>query len=189
MKAILYLLLALISFALTVVGMLAYTGDLNKEGLDKLMGWNQPEAPIETKPEPDELSEMAKALQERENELDAREEDLGKQQQRLNETQDQMEELRNNLKDLIAQLTQSVDTIDADTQARLQDVADSLAGMKPDSAALVLEEYPPNQGARLLQLIDERARGKILDKMNEKKAAEFLQALSDRNEAKAQGKP
>ncbi len=189
MKAILYILLALLSFALTVAGMLAMTGDLNKAGLEKLLGRNQPEVSAETAPEPDQLSEMAKALQEREEAIKAREDDLEIQQQRLNETQDQMEELRNNLKDLIAQLTQSVDTIDADTQARLQDVADSLAGMKPDAAALVLAEYPPEQGARLLQLIDERARGKILDKMNEKKAAEFLKALTEQNEAKAPGAP
>ncbi len=183
MKALFFLILALLSFALTLVGMLAYTGNLNKEGLDKILGRNQPESVVETELEPDELSETAQALREREEALAARERDLEQQQQRLNETQDQMEELRGNLQDLIAQLTQTVDTMDATEAAQLQEVANSLGGMKEDQAAMVLEEWPAEQGARLLQLIEDRKRGKILDKMNEQKASEFLRAMAEQQAA------
>ena len=179
MKGIAYfLVLALLPFALTLVGMLAYTGNLNKEGLDKLLGRNQPEVAVETALEPDDLSETAKALHEREEAIAARERDLEQQQQRLSETQSQMEELRGTLEELIAQLTKTADTIDADEATRLQDVAKSLGGMKADQAAILLEEWTPEQGARLLQLIPERSRGKILDKMNEKIAADFLKEMA-----------
>lgn len=183
MKILFFLLLALLSFALTVAGMLAYTGNLNKEGLDKILGRTEPAiaSESESEPEPDELSETTRALQEREKALANREQNLERQQQRLNETQDQMEELRGTLEDLIAQLTQTADTMDANEKTRLQEVAKSLGSMKEDQAAMVLEEWPAEQGAQLLQLIEERTRGKILDKMNERKAAEFLSAMAELN--------
>jgi len=183
MKAIVYLLLALLSFGLTLAGMLAVTGNLNQEGLDKLLGRNQPDAPEATAPEPDELSQTAKALREREDAIAARERELEQQQERLAETQTQMEELRSTLEDLIAQLTKTVDTIDAGEMTQLQEVANSLGSMKEDQAAMVLEEWAPEKGARLLQLIDARKRGKILDKMDERKASEFLREMSEQNAA------
>lgn len=189
MKLVLYLLLALFSFALTVGGMLAYAGALNKEGIDKLLGRNQPVAPVEVAVEPDALSKMAKALREREDAIAARELDLKQQQERLSETQNQMEELRSTLEELIGQLTKTVDTMDADKMARLQEVAKSLGSMKEDQAAIVLEEWPAEQGARLLQLIDPRKRGKILDKMNEVKASEFLREMSAQDTRNAPGRP
>jgi flagellar motility protein MotE (MotC chaperone) len=181
MKILFFLLLALLSFALTVAGMLAYTGNLNKEGLDKILGRTEPAIASEPELEPDELSETTRALQEREEALATREQNLERQQQRLTETQDQMEELRGTLEDLIAQLTQTADTMDANEMTRLQEVAKSLGSMKEDQAAMVLEEWPAEQGAQLLQLIEERTRGKILDKMNERKAAEFLSAMAELN--------
>jgi flagellar motility protein MotE (MotC chaperone) len=187
MKLILYLVLALFSFALTVGGMLAYAGALNKEGIDKLLGRNQAVAPGEIDVKPDGLSVTAKALREREEAIAARERDLEQQQERMDETQTQMEELRGTLEELIAQLTKTVDTMDADKMAKLQEVAKSLGSMKEDQAAMVLEEWPAEQGARLLQLIEPRKRGKILDKMNEIKASEFLREMSSQDARNAPG--
>ncbi|MCC6486806.1 MAG: hypothetical protein IT364_04840 [Candidatus Hydrogenedentes bacterium] len=184
MKVLLYAVAALLSFALALVGLMAYSGSLNKEGLDKLLGHKPPAAPAApAEPGADDLSATAKALKEREEELDAREDELKLQQQRLEDTQSQMEELRGTLQELIAQLTESADLRDANEEARLKAVADSLAGMKPQQAALALEQWPPSQAAQLLLLVEDRVRGKILDGVNQDKAAEILKAMAERESA------
>ena len=180
MKVLLYAVAALLSFVVAVLGMMAYSGSLNKEGFDKLLGRDQPAAPAATAlPGADDLSASALALKEREEEIAAREKELAQQQKRLDDTQSQMEELRSTLQELIAQLTDTVNSRDANEEARLKAVADSLAGMKPQQAALALNEWPAAQAAQLLQLVEERVRGKILDGMNQEKAAEVLKAMAE----------
>ncbi|MCC6697694.1 MAG: hypothetical protein IT365_18850 [Candidatus Hydrogenedentes bacterium] len=184
MKALLYAVAALLSFVLALVGLMAYSGYLNKEGLEKLLGHNQPAAPTAAaEPGADDLSATANALKEREEELAAREAEIKLQQQRLEDTQAQMEELRGTLQELIAQLTESADLRDANEEARLKAVADSLAGMKPQQAALALEQWPPSQAAQLLLQVEDRVRGKILDSVNQDKAAEILKAMAERESA------
>lgn len=184
MKVLLYAVAALLSFVLALVGLMAYSGSLNKEGLEKLLGREQPAAPIApAEPGADDLSATANALKEREEELAAREAEIKLEQQRLEDTQAQMEELRGTLQELIAQLTESADLRDANEEARLKAVADSLAGMKPQQAALALEQWPPSQAAQLLLLVEDRVRGKILDGVKQDKAAEILKAMAERESA------
>ena len=61
----------------------------------------------------------------------------------------------------------ALDTLDAEQAKGIEDVALSMASMKPAIAAKDLELMSPEDAARLLPLIEERKRGKILDAMTD----------------------
>ncbi|MFA6239486.1 MAG: hypothetical protein WC655_01075 [Candidatus Hydrogenedentales bacterium] len=178
MKVVAIVVLPIVSFVLTLVAMLAMTGNLSPEGIAKLAGRGP--APVQEAPEPkDDIVARADDLKKREQELNERQARIEKDEKRLTETQAQMEELRSALQQMLLQITQAAEESDATQSERLTSVAQSLGGMKPAQAAKALEGWTPEEGAELLRLIDERVRGKILDSMDPDKTAAFLQAMQE----------
>lgn len=165
MKLIGILLMAIIAFVGTLAIILALTGNLNSEGLARIM--NGPPPPLEDPGEaPDGLLDVASALNERAMKLDEEQKALQEERKQLEMLQRQNGELRTELQQLITQVELMLDTADEDQQARIQAAADTIAAMDPKKAAPALSEWSPEQVASILLLIDEDVRGNILNVMD-----------------------
>ncbi|MDZ4860647.1 MAG: hypothetical protein SGI88_16850 [Candidatus Hydrogenedentes bacterium] len=178
----LYFVLTMSLFAgvAVLIAAVYLSGALTKEGLRKLLDV-EPAAVVETVEPASEaqISEVVKALNERELELNDREAALKTEAARVEATRVQLEELRTVLRDLVADATQSLDEADSDRQERLQNVALSLGAMKAQQAAEAIGAWAPEDAAVVLQMIEERARGKILDNLSPDEAAAILRAMEN----------
>lgn len=179
-KILVALLLALLAFVGTLLGALAATGNLSKEGFDKILNRGEPEPAAAGAASQEQLDPLLKAIEERETRLKEKAEALEKRAEQLDIRERDLEELREELQRVYTQFTESLDQADATHEERLRDVAKSLAGMSPENAAQVLQEWPPSEAARILRDVDEGDRGDILDEMEADKAALILRALQER---------
>ncbi|MBN2309308.1 MAG: hypothetical protein JXR94_10075 [Candidatus Hydrogenedentes bacterium] len=179
MKIIGLFVLALVSFVLTLVGALSATGNLSKEGLERLFEGRPAAAPAAAEKE-DELDPILRALKKREAAVKQREGELAEREQRLKLRERDLDEIRDELTQAYTQFVASLDEADDDYEVRLQEAATSIESMKPKNAAEVLRQWPPDEAARILAKVQERVRGKILDEMDPDKAALFLRALQER---------
>ena len=179
MKIAILLVLALLSFGLTLVGMLAVTGNLTPEGLDRIMGRSAP-APVLKQEAKDDLDPILKTLNERAETLKKREQELDEREKQLAIRERDIEGMLDELKLTHTQFTESLDKADTDYAANLKIASESVAGMKPKGAAEVLADWPPDDAAALLRGVPERQRGKILDEMDPQDAAAILESLRAR---------
>ena len=180
LRFVLLAVLALIAFLVAVIGPLAATGQL-KTAMEKVLGRGDAENAAALIVAPDEANELAKALNERAGELDARKERLDELENRLNIRRSEIDEQLDYLEEQRAEVFAALDKLDAAQQQGLNEVALTLAAMKPAEAAMDLEQMLPEQAAELLPLIEERKRGKMLDAMIDKdKRAAILDIMQDR---------
>ena len=159
MKIFVALVMAIFAFTATIAGALYLAGGFTQEGMQKLLGIEAPKPLEAAAPSEEQIPEVVKALNEREADLNAREEALKVEEKRVETMRLQLDELQATLKGLVADASKSLDQADSDKQARLQDVANSLGAMEPESAAPVLESWPPQDAAIVLQMIDGQVRG------------------------------
>ena len=185
MKIFVALVMAIFAFAATIAGALYLAGGFTQEGMQKLLGIEAPKAQEAKAPSEAQIPEVVEALNEREADLNAREEALKTEEKRIETTRLQLEELQATLKGLISDASKSLDRADSDKQARLQNVANSLGVMEPESAAQAMEAWAPQDSAIVLQLIDEEIRGEILNAMKPDKSAAILDAMKDVSAPKA----
>lgn len=185
MKIFVALVMAIFAFAATIVGALYLAGGFTQEGMQKLLGIEAPKAQEAPAPSEEQIPEVVEALNEREADLNAREEALKTEEKRIETTRLQLQELQTTLKGLISDASKSLDQADSDKQARLQNVANSLAAMEPESAAQAMEAWAPQDSAIVLQLIDEEIRGEILNAMKPDKSAAILEKMKDVSAPKA----
>jgi flagellar motility protein MotE (MotC chaperone) len=179
MKVFVALVMAIFAFAATIAGALYLSGGFTQDGMQKLLGIETPK-PLEAAPaSAEQIPEIVKALNERDKDLTERETALKTEEKRIEETRAQLEELRTTLQDLVAEATKSLDQADSDKQERLQNVANSLGAMEPESAAQAIETWIPQDAAIVLQMIDEEVRGEILNAMKPDKSAAILIAMKE----------
>ena len=143
MKVFVALVMAIFAFAATIAGALYLSGGFTQEGMQKLLGIEAPKSQEAAPPSAEQIPEVVKALNERETELAEREAALKTEEKRIEETRGQLDELRQTLQDLVAEATKSLDQADSDKQERLQNVANSLGAMEPESAAQAIESWLP----------------------------------------------
>lgn len=189
MKIFVALVMAIFAFAATIVGALYLAGGFTQEGMQKLLGIEAPKPQEVPAASEAQIPEVVTALKEREEDLNAREEALKTEEKRIETTRLQLEELQETLKGLVADATKQLDQADSDKQARLQNVANSLAAMEPESAAQAMEAWLPQDSAIVLQMIDEEVRGEILNAMKPDKSAAILDAMKDVSAPKAAAAP
>jgi flagellar motility protein MotE (MotC chaperone) len=176
MKFVLYVALAVIAFAGVIVAALAATGNLNEEGLRKIID-PQPPAPAEGGD--DELDALARALKDREEELNERERQLAAREERLArqaaEVEEDVEQVQNTLELIQGQLTQADET----REKRLQELSSSLAEMRSRNAAQLIEEMEPEQAAEVLLRMKPDDRGDIMNEMDTGKAYRVTQIMQE----------
>lgn len=169
MRIVLLIVLALIVFAAAVIGPLAATGDLGKL-IDIVTGKAAQELAETPDAEaaPDEVSELARALKAQQADLKTRAAALDERESRLTLRERELKRDLDSLLEMKTAIETSLEQLDSARNQGLKEVAESLAVMEPEEAALDLEKMEARVAARLLPLIDEDARGPMLDAMRDK---------------------
>ena len=175
MKIVLYALVGVVAFVLTLLGAMAVSGNLSEEGFDRLLGAEEL-SPVTVDPE-DDLDPLLKALKSREEAVRMAEKDLESRQENLEIRERDVETMLKDVAQVLEQLTESLDDADTGYEKNLTETAKSLEGMKAKSAAEVLEKIPLEDAAQLLLRIKDRDRGKILDEMDPELTAQVIQIL------------
>lgn len=182
LKLIITLLIAILCFAGSLAGLLAYSGNLSKEGFNKLLSPKPAAQKTEeaTTEKGDESSALAQALKQREEELDQREAKVREEEERLKKSRTDLESLRAELQNIQTQIGASVKAVDADRKKRMEDVALSLSKMKATGAAEVVSSWPVEDAIAILRLVKDKERAKILDAMKPEQSAALLLGLQDK---------
>lgn len=183
-KIIIAGLVALLSFAGTLVGMLAFTGNLSQEKLRALVS-EDARAALQAEKQAEEeantprigtlafqLKEREKALNERSAALDAREKQLAQREADLEKTRAELETLQ-------AAINETYDVAAEDREAQMKTIAITLENMEAEGAAQSLESMPTDEAAEILMSVKDKKRGEILDAMAVESAARILKEIRD----------
>jgi flagellar motility protein MotE (MotC chaperone) len=179
MKYVLMLLLAILSFAGTLALALFLSGNLNGEGIQKLMG-NAPEV-VEAEDIPeDPLGPLARQLKNKEEELSQLEARLKQREAQLNTREESLQQLSDKLDTLREQLDTSIASAEESRQQEIATVANTLTEMKADKAAEALRSFPvEDQAAILMKIEKSKDRGRIVEAMDANDASRVLQAMQE----------
>ena len=118
LKLVGMVVLFLIAFASTLVGLLAATGNLSQESLDALLG-KAPDKPS-SQTEAQDLDSLTMQLKAERQRVEERQEELDQQEKRLKMLQRDIEERRTELASLLDEVKQGVDAGEASQDQRLQ---------------------------------------------------------------------
>lgn len=181
MRIILYLATALISFLVVLVGAMAATGLLTAENIERMLG-RTPEAttlpPTAASPQ-DNLSALARLLNERESALDQREEDLKRREAEFGQRNAALLQLQSTLEERLREMKSVLEQSDAEVQLRRQTTATTLELMDPKKAAERLDGLPPEEAAAILRLVKDKQRAKIVEQITPDNAVRILRLLQE----------
>ena len=179
MKFILLSLVGLLSFAGAIVGMLALSGNLNGEALQKLRGKEAEGTAVagaEAAP-PDMLSELAKEVKARADELDTREAKLLQQEAQLRQREEELTKMRTELETIRLEIDSKYAQSDAARQQQLQTIGLTLAKMNAKKAAERLNGMEPEEIADILNTMKDTNRGKILEELEKDLTIQVLRQM------------
>ena len=183
MRALALIGVAVLVFLLTLVAAAGVSGNLTKESLSRLVQGPPPKAVAQGAAQ-EATDPLARALSLRDWQvrLDEREDLLDDRETVLEQREAQLEDLQTDIRGMQTQLQVTLDAQDLERSERMNQVAASLAEMKPENAAKVLEEWPEvDDAAELLyRVVKEKDRGKILDKLDPRTASDLLRAIEER---------
>jgi flagellar motility protein MotE (MotC chaperone) len=166
-------MIPLLAFAGTVTLCLFLTGNLSKEKIEKIIGKKNEQEVAPVAPG-DVTDPYVRALKQREDELAKREARVQEEDERVKKSQADLEKLRADIETIQKEIGDTLAVEDSDQQKRVADVALSLSKMKPMNAAKTLDTWDVKESSKVLLLIKEKERGKILDAMTPEKAAAIL---------------
>jgi flagellar motility protein MotE (MotC chaperone) len=178
MKYVLYGVLALLSFAGSMVLALALTGNLNKEALDRLMQ-KEPEMSVPAPSPTDTIGPLTQQIKKKEEQLKQREQELSERESQLNQREAGLKQLQTQLEGIQKEISGTLESAEAERNLRVQTVALTLAQMKPDKAAKSLESMPVEDVAAILAQVKDKDRGKIVEAMDPQTATKVLRALQE----------
>ncbi len=172
--SVIIVLVCLVSFIGALLGVMAYSDNLNRESLRNLFGIRS-EAPVEEGP--DDLDIYAR-------EIRARQAELEEEERRLEEERRRLAIAQNDLEDLLAQLEETLiayeetQTTPREQDVLLEEAAATISAMRGRNAARALEEWEPERIAEVLRRMEERNRASILEAMDPEKAGPVLEHLT-----------
>ncbi len=180
MKALLYAAIALVVFCGMVAVTLHFKGALNREALISLknsfLGRDEGgEGVADPGGQAGPLLPLATALAEKEQRLTQWEAEIAQERKRLEQEQARFEEIRKEVEALLKQMQKRVDSLDAEEEQRLSDLAKTYAGMRPEGAAQILQKMPVDDAVRILMRTPTRNRARIVEKMDN--ASEISEAI------------
>ncbi len=178
MKKVLYVLVALVSFSAALAGALAFTGNLSRESLMRLIK-QQPAMTAQQEPEKELLSPLAQEMKEREAALKAREQAVAEREAQVAQREKELEALRKDVEQIQKQIQGAFADEEQDRQVRLETIANTVAEMKADRAAQALEGMPVDEAAEILAIVEAKDRGKIVEKMDPEFATRVLSELQN----------
>lgn len=157
---------------------LAVTGNLNAAALSHFLGRDEP---VEsTADRADSLGPLAKEIILEQERLEELASELTEERDRLDQRERVMDERLNEIAQIQAEITSTIDTLDSDRQAAIQAIAKTMAAMTAQNAATDLESMSPEEAARILPLIKDRNRGRILDAMDADRRSLIIQVMQER---------
>jgi len=171
------LLVFLLAFGLSLAGVLAATGNLNKESLGKMFGSQQP-APL-SEDVPDETDAFVLQLKENEKRIADEQKQLDEQKKRLRIAQDDVTQMTSQIEKMLQELEQMKGEVDKNRDARIEQAAKTVANMDPKKAAAALKDWPADRAAEVLRTVREKDRAKILDQMDPTLAAQILENIKN----------
>lgn len=175
MAKFLVFLLAVGAFAAALLVPVGMSGHLNREGLEKIFKKDSAAPPALAKPDP--ANPLLRALEKQREALNQREAKLKEDEQRVRAMQADLDQLRDELKEVLSEIQAKLSEEDTAYQERLAKVAESLADMRPRTAAETLKTFTADEASRVLMLVKDRQRTKILDAMEQEQAALILKTL------------
>lgn len=177
MKYIALTLAAVAVFAVSLVGILAATGNLNQDKLDRLLGRESgaPEKAAEETALP--LDPIARQMQMREQSLSEKERELKEYEQQLNQRAAELDALYQQVQAAQQQLDAAIGAADEAREVELETVANTVANMKPKAAAERIENMPVDDIVEVLRKMKDKDRGKIVEAMSPETAAEVLRKM------------
>lgn len=178
MRIATYLLVAIVGFAAGVLVPMALTGNLNAEGINRVLGRDEP--PPLAAPKQDPLSPFALKLQEREEQVRAREQALEERLARIEQRERELDDTLAQIEEIQARLDERIAEEDEARMDRISKMADMMAAMDPGKAAEDLESMTPEDAAEVLLLVKDRTAGAILDEMEPRKRVLIHQILQSR---------
>ncbi len=142
-------------------------GLLNKEGLMRLVGREQT---VSTTAE-ESVAEtfggtVADKLAVRKKELDERAMKLDEKEKRVAQEISRLQKLETQISNDIKAMQGELDSQDTKKAAQLKKFSEKIAGMNPKTAAKLLEGLSVDDAVRVLDYIEPRTSGKILDEMD-----------------------
>ncbi len=175
--------IALLAFGAAIVVPIGLSGDLNADGLGKILGRTPPAEPAEESehknPETDIASAWAGRLRDEEERQRKRAAELDERENRLELQEDDLEEQQAYIAELQTDINTKLDRLDGEENTRLADAAkliegmkatgaaESLAAMKPEEAAEIVRRMKPgrNVGKIMDAFTDAEVRNRILDEL------------------------
>jgi flagellar motility protein MotE (MotC chaperone) len=161
-----YVLVAVAVFLIAISATLAVKGLLNKDGVMRLMG-RGPETEVVEDIMASETfgGSVGDKLALREKELDERAMKLDGEAERLKLEIRRFEKLREDVEEQMKDLRGELDSQDSEAAAKLKSFAEKIELMGEKEAAQLLEKLEADDVIRLLENIEPRKSGKILDEM------------------------
>lgn len=181
MKFLLFGIIGLLSFLGTLLGVLALTGNLSSEALQRVSSKPEPAAAATPATSQDPVGPLAQALKAKEEDLKKRELALKEREGILDQREKDLNKLRTDLEGIRTEVSAAMDAKEEERQMQLQTVAETLEAMRPENAAASLQGMPEKDVADILKLVQTKNRGKIMDAMKGDSgyAAGVLKALQE----------
>jgi len=179
MKVALYAAIAVVAFCGMVAVNLHLKGALNKEALvglkNSFSGGGEETEETSSSQQRQPMVPLADALAQKEKRLAQWETEIAEEKKRLEQEQSRFDEIRKEVETLLKQMEKQVDSLDAEEEKRLADLAKTYAGMRPKGAAEILEKMPVDTAVKILVRTPTRNRAKIVEEM--KNASEITEAI------------
>lgn len=177
MKILAMILVALVVFAGGLAGVLAATGNLNAEGLARIMG--QQSAGKSALPEKTKGTDaLAEESRSRMTAIEEREQKLAEREKQLAQREKDLEALRVQIETMKKQVEGAMADQGAQRQQQIEGVANTITAMKPDAAAERLEKFPVEDQAEIIKRVTKvKDRAKILEAMKPETAARIMTYL------------
>jgi len=177
LRIVALILTGLAVFALTLVGVLAATGNLNAESLARLSG-AAPQGAAALPPVAASTDSLAEENRKRKAELDAREKALSAREQQLVQREKDLTALRVQVETVKSEIDGAMKSADEERQTQIETVANTISSMKPEAAAERIEKFSVEDQADILKRITKvKDRAKILEAMSPESAARVMTAL------------
>lgn len=170
--------LGIVCFLVAVIIPMAVTGNLNEETITRLFAGEQP--PEATRTADDYLGPLAAKLRAQQERLDEWDTRLAQEDVRLTQRERIVDETLTQITQIQTDVSAAMDALDTEQQAAILSIAKTMAAMTARNAAIDLEAMSPEEAARILPLIKDRNRGKILDAMAADRRSLILQVLQER---------
>lgn len=172
--------LVVLAFAGALIGAMAATGNLNQAAIMRLLGREPAPDTAPAVEGPDELAPLAQRLKEESERLKARAAELDEREARLEQRERQLEETLARIEEIQAQLAADLDRVDAERQARVRELAESIENMTEEQAAQTLQTMEPADVAEILRQVKARKRGAVLDVMDNDRRRAIFELMQER---------